>query len=51
MEVRVGSGGEEGEGEGQGCCWLETLDKSCRALRREKALTKSSERRRERLLR
>lgn len=40
MEVRVGSGGEEGEGDWR--CWLETLDKSCRALTREKALSKSS---------
>lgn len=33
---------EAGERRGEGCCWLETLDKSCLALRREKVLSKSS---------
>lgn len=29
--------GEWGGGGGEGCCWLEILDKSCLALRRERA--------------
>lgn len=33
---------EAGERRWEGCCWLETLDKSCLALRREKVLSKSS---------